>query len=126
MARNEVPQINEVNRISGTTEVKGSLISQSDIRIDGVFEGDLVTSGKLVLGENAAIRGNVMCASADIWGKIEGDMIVGDTVSFKENASFCGNLKTIRICVEMGATFSGTCDIINEADYKGLSAEAHL
>lgn len=123
MAKHEVPQINEVSRISAGTEVKGSLISQSDIRIDGVFEGDLIAAGKLVLGENAVIRGNVMCASADIWGKIEGDFTVGDTVTFKSSSSFTGQLKTIRICIEMGAVFSGSCQIINEAEFKSMSAE---
>ncbi len=123
MARHEIPQINEVSRISSSTEIKGSLISQSDIRIDGVFEGELITGGKLVLGENAVLRGNVMCANADVWGKIEGDLTVGDTASFKENSSFDGHLKTIRICIEMGASFSGSCQIINEAEFKSLSAE---
>lgn len=123
MARHEQPQINEVSRISSGTEVKGSLVSQSDIRVDGVFEGDLITSGKLVIGENAAIRGNVMCANADIWGKMEGELTVGDAVSFKSSSSFTGNLRTIRICIEMGAEFSGTCHIINEAEFKTFSAE---
>ncbi|MBE6225133.1 MAG: polymer-forming cytoskeletal protein [Bacteroidales bacterium] len=123
MARNEVPQINEVSRISSGTEVKGSLISQSDIRVDGVFEGDLITSGKLVIGESSVIRGNVMCASADIWGKMEGELTVGDNVTFKSNSSFAGNLKTVRICIEMGADFSGSCQIINEAEFKTISAE---
>ena len=123
MARHEIPQINEVSRVSGCTEIRGSIVTQSDIRIDGVFEGDLITSGKLVVGENASIRGNVMCASADIWGKIEGELTVGDTVSFKESSVFEGQLKTIRICIEMGAVFSGSCQIINEADFKSLSAE---
>lgn len=123
MARHEAPQINEVSRISTGTDVKGSLVSQSDIRIDGVFEGELITSGKLVLGEGAVIRGNVMCANADIWGKIEGDLTVGDTVTFKEKSSFEGQLRTIRICIEMGAVFSGTCQIINEAEFKEFSAQ---
>ena len=123
MARHEQPQINEVSRVSASTEIKGSLVSQSDIRIDGVFEGDLITAGKLVLGEGAAIRGNVMCANADIWGKMEGDLTGGDTVTFKEKSSFEGQLKTIRICIEMGAVFSGACQIINEAEFKSMSAE---
>ncbi len=123
MARHEVPQINEVSRISSGTEVKGSLVSQSDIRVDGMFEGDLITSGKLVIGENSIIRGNVMCASADIWGKMEGELTVGDNVTFKAHSSFSGNLKTIRICIEMGADFSGSCQIINEAEFKTISAE---
>ena len=123
MARHELPQINEVSRISSGTEVKGSLVSQSDIRVDGVFEGDLITSGKLVIGEGSIIRGNVMCSNADIWGKMEGELTVGDTVSFKSNSSFAGNLRTIRICIEMGADFSGSCQIINEAEFKTISAE---
>jgi cytoskeletal protein CcmA (bactofilin family) len=64
-----------------------------------------------------------MCANADIWGKMEGDLIVGDTVSFKQDSSYEGQLKTIRICIEMGASFSGGCQIINEAEFKSLSAE---
>jgi cytoskeletal protein CcmA (bactofilin family) len=123
MAKHSVPQINDISRISAGTEVKGSLISRSDIRIDGVFEGELITSGKLVLGEKAVVRGNVMCANTDIWGKMEGDLIVGDTVSFKQDSSYEGQLKTIRICIEMGASFSGGCQIINEAEFKSLSAE---
>lgn len=123
MAKHNVPQINDICRISAGTDVKGSLISRSDIRIDGEFEGELITSGKLVLGETAVIRGNVMCGNADIWGKIEGDLIVGDTVTLKGNSSFEGQLKTIRICIEMGATFSGGCQIINEAEFKSYSAE---
>ena len=123
MARHETPQINDVSRVSGSTEIRGSLVSQSDIRIDGVFEGDLITSGKLVVGENGSIRGNVMCANADIWGKIEGIFTVGDTVTFKESSSFEGDLKTIRICIELGAMFSGSCRIISEADFKSVSAE---
>ena len=123
MARHETPQINDVSRVSGSTEIRGSLVSQSDIRIDGVFEGDLITSGKLVVGENGSIRGNVMCANADIWGQIEGIFTVGDTVTFKESSSFEGELKTIRICIELGAMFSGSCRIISEADFKSVSAE---
>ena len=123
MARHETPQINDVSRVSSGTEIRGSLVSQSDIRIDGVFEGDLITSGKLVVGENGSIRGNVMCANADIWGKIEGIFTVGDTVTFKESSSFEGELKTIRICIELGAMFSGSCRIISEADFKSVSAE---
>ena len=93
MAKNEtVPQINEVSRIASGTEIKGSLISQSDIRIDGSFEGDLITTGKLVLGDTAIIKGNIICSSADVWGRVEGELTVGESVTFKANSNFFGNL----------------------------------
>ncbi len=124
MARsNTIAQVNDVTRISAGTEIQGALVSNSDIRIDGVFEGDLVTSGKLVLGEKAVIKGNVMCNSADIWGTIEGTFTVGDIVTFRSGSSFDGSLKTIRICIEMGAEYSGDCTIIDEAEFKSISAE---
>lgn len=124
MAKHEASvSVNEVSRISAGTEVKGNLVSQSDIRIDGVFEGELVTSGKLVLGENAVIRGNIICYSADIWGQIEGEMCTKEAITFKSSASFTGNLKTYRICIEMGAAFSGNCKIITEEEFKSISAE---
>ncbi|MEG0518561.1 MAG: polymer-forming cytoskeletal protein [Bacteroidales bacterium] len=124
MAKHEsVPQVNEVSRISTGTEIKGSLTSQSDIRIDGVFEGDLNTSGKLVLGEGAVIKGNVICVSADIWGKMEGEFTVGDSVTFKSSSNFYGNLKTVRICIEMGAAFTGNCKIITETEFQNASAQ---
>ncbi len=115
--------INEVSRISAGTEVQGNLISQSDIRIDGVFEGDMVTSGKLVLGDKAIIRGNVICSSADIWGIVEGELCAKESITFKSTASFTGNLKTNKICIEMGAAFNGNCKIITEEEFAALSAE---
>lgn len=115
--------INEVSRISAGTEVQGNLISQSDIRIDGVFEGDMVTSGKLVLGDKATIRGNVICSSADIWGIVEGELCAKESITFKSTASFTGNLKTNKICIEMGAAFNGNCKIITEEEFAALSAE---
>ncbi len=126
MAKNEtVPQINEVSRIASGTDIKGNLVSQSDIRIDGSFEGDLITSGKLVLGDTAIIKGNIICSSADVWGRVDGELIVGDSVTFKANSNFFGNLKTVRICIEMGAVFNGTCRIITEDEYRDCLSESN-
>lgn len=123
MAKHETTQINEVSRIAAGTEVKGNLISSSDIRIDGMFEGDLVTTGKLVLGEKAVLKGNAVCTSADVWGNIEGELYVGEAVTFKSTASFKGNLKTVKICIEMGVRFTGNCQIISVEEFKGYSSQ---
>ena len=124
MAKHDVsPSINEISRISVGTEVKGNLVSKSDIRIDGTFEGDLVTSGKLVIGESAVVRGNIICASADIWGVVEGEFCSKDSTTFKSSASFTGNLRTNKICIEMGAAFSGNCKIITEEEFASIASE---
>lgn len=124
MAKNEsLPQVNEVTRVSVGTEIKGNIVSQTDIRIDGTLEGNLVTGGKLVLGESAVIRGNIICLSADIWGKIKGELLVGDTVNFKSSSVFDGELKTFRIGIEIGANITGSCRMITEQEYKAALGE---
>ncbi len=111
MGKHDASAINDICRISVGTQVKGSFVTKSDIRIDGSFEGDLVTDGKFVLGEHASFKGSIVCKSADIWGAVEGEFTVKETVSFKSSASFSGNLKTGKISIEIGAGFNGNCSI---------------
>ncbi len=124
MAKNgSESQVNEISRIAEGTKVKGSLISDYDIRIDGSFDGDLVTKGKLVVGVNANLRGNIVCNTADIFGFVEGELISGGITSFKSSADFRGNLKTQRISIEVDAIFNGTCKIITDQEFESISTQ---
>ncbi len=111
MGKHDASAINDICRISAGTELKGTFVTKSDIRVDGSFEGDLVTEGKLVLGEQALFKGSIVCKSADIWGVVEGELTVKENASFKSSASFTGNLKTGKIAIEAGAKFNGNCAI---------------
>lgn len=122
MAKDEQqPQVNEVCRLSTGAEIKGDLTTASDIRIDGVLQGDVVTQGKLVLGENAYIKGDIICVSADIYGKVDGNITAADSTSFKSKSTFNGILKTARIAIEIGAVFNATCTIIDKAEYERVA-----
>ena len=121
MAKNEVvPQINEVNRIAGGTELRATLVTTSDIRIDGFFEGKIQTRGKVVVGDNAQFIGDLFCGSADIWGRMEGNLVTGHQAGFKSKAKFEGALQCNRISIEDGATFNGTCRMITEDEYNQM------
>ncbi len=122
MTKNEQqPQVNEVCRLSTGAEIKGNIITASDIRIDGVVEGNLLTQGKLVLGENAYIKGDIICMCADIYGKVDGNITAADITSFKSKSTFIGILKTARIAVEIGAVFNATCSIIDKEEYERVA-----
>lgn len=124
MSKNEiVPQINEVNRISGGTEFRGTLISSSDIRIDGFFVGKIQTKGKVVIGETAQFIGDLYCSSSDIWGKMEGNIFSGNQSGFKSKAIFNGSLQCHKIFIEEGAQFNGTCKMITEEEYNQIIAK---
>ena len=117
---NKETDANSVSRISAGTSVKGEISSHSDIRIDGLVEGRLYSEGRVVVGENAEIKGTILCSDLDLWGKVEGEIFVRDVLSLKATSSVHGDLHVKKIQVEMGAEINGTCKMISEADFDAL------
>lgn len=109
-------QVNDISRLASNTKVQGDIHCSSDIRIDGTVVGNIFTKGKLVLGEEGLVEGNIICREADIYGKCTGDIIGLEQVSFKSKASYTGVLKTARIGIEIGAAFCGNCSILSEEE----------
>ena len=112
--------VNSISRISVGTVIKGEIICPNDIRIDGTFEGKVTSKGRVVLGETAVVKGDIVCTNIDLWGKVEGNLFVKDTLSLKEGCTMNGNLHVRRRSVELGATFNGTCHTITEAEFDKL------
>ena len=122
MAKTEpVVNVNSISRISAGTVIKGEILSPNDIRIDGTFEGRVQSKGRVVVGESAVIKGDIVCENVDLWGKVEGNLFVKDTLSLKEGCVVAGNLHIRRLAVELGATFNGNCKTITEAEFNKLA-----
>ncbi len=117
--------VNSISRISSGTVIKGEILSPSDIRIDGTFEGKVQSKGRVVVGESAVIKGDIICSDIDLWGKVEGNVYVKDTLSLKEGCVVNGNLNVRRLSVELGATFNGNCRTITEAEFDKLAGVSH-
>ena len=122
MAKTEpTVNVNSISRISAGTVIKGEIISPSDIRIDGTFEGKLQSKGRVVIGETAVIKGDIFCDNIDLWGKVEGNLYVKDTLALKEGCTVNGNLHIKRLSVELGSTFNGNCRMITEAEFDKIA-----
>ncbi|MBQ8422399.1 MAG: polymer-forming cytoskeletal protein [Bacteroidales bacterium] len=128
MAKTEpVVNANSISRISAGTVIKGEIISPNDLRIDGTFEGKIQSKGRVVIGESANIKGDVVCENVDLWGKLEGNVFVKATLALKEGCEVNGNLHVKKLSVDLGATFNGTCKMISESDFDkivGVEAKA--
>ena len=66
MARTVAPiEENKRNTIAGGTKIKGDLVCDGDIRIDGEIEGTIQCKGKLVLGPDGRLKGEVLYYEGD-------------------------------------------------------------
>ena len=114
--------VNDVTRISKGTSIKGDVVSETDIRVDGAVDGTVYSKGKVVVGETATLSGNLLCSNLDFWGKMDGAIYVKDTLSIKSAASVTGNIHVNKIQVEMGAQINGNCRMISEQEFENLAA----
>ncbi len=98
-----------VNLISQATNVTGDISTDSDIRIDGILVGNLTTKGRLIVGPNGKIEGDVSSKAAEIEGTIIGKINVSELLALKATSNFQGNVTTNQLLIEPGANFSGNC-----------------
>jgi cytoskeletal protein CcmA (bactofilin family) len=100
-----------INMIGAGTIITGDIISKGDIRIDGTLKGSVNTEGRVVLGREGMIEGDVICKDADISGTIKAKITVSQLLSLKTTAKLNGDIITNKLSIEPGAAFSGSCSM---------------
>ena len=99
------------NALTAGSKIVGNISADSDFRIDGLIEGDLQCTGKVVIGEAGRIKGTVKCESAEILGLMEGKIICTQQLSLRASGKIVGDVQTKTLIVEPGALFNGTCSM---------------
>ena len=100
-----------INMIGAGTVITGDIQSKGDIRVDGTLKGSVNTSGKVVLGKDGVIEGDVVCTDADVSGTIKAKISVAQLLSLKSTAKLNGDIITNKISIEPGASFTGSCSM---------------
>ncbi|MDB4710375.1 polymer-forming cytoskeletal protein [Flavobacteriales bacterium] len=115
-----------LNRIVEGTSIEGQINSKSNIRIDGFLKGTVITQGRLVLGPEGKIEGEIQCNNADIEGTLNGTINVKELLTLKTSAKLQGDITTNKLAIEPGAVFSGTCSmggILKDIKHSDLEKE---
>ena len=99
------------NALTAGSKIVGNITADSDYRVDGLIEGDLNCTGKVVIGEAGKIKGTVNCANAEIMGLMEGKICCSQQLSLRTSGKIVGDVRTKTLIVEPGAQFNGTCSM---------------
>lgn len=97
------------NSIVGGTNVEGTIIANSDIRIDGTLRGTLDCQGRVIIGASGHVDGTITCINAVIEGRFDGKLKVTEILNVKETAIINGDITTDKLLVQNGAVFNVTC-----------------
>lgn len=111
MAKSFEPENRLPNMIGPGTKIVGNIETNGDIRIDGAIEGDIQSKGKVVVGPNGEVKGEIKCVNCEVSGKVDGKVLVSELLSLKASSNISGDIKTGKLTIEPGALFTGTCNM---------------
>lgn len=100
--------------INSVAKVKGDIISEGDVVVDGFLEGK-VNARNLRVTKNGRIVGVVSVKSAEISGVIEPEISCSERLTIKETGQIKGRIVTRELIVNLGGKFVGTVDEFSEA-----------
>ena len=103
--------IETVNTIGSGTIITGDIQSKGDVRVDGTLKGSINTTGKVALGKEGVIEGDVVCNNADISGTLKAKITVSQLLLLKSTAKLNGDISTNKLSIEPGASFTGSCSM---------------
>ncbi|SYX08851.1 Polymer-forming cytoskeletal [Chlamydia poikilotherma] len=99
---------------------KGELAFDRLLRIDGTFEGILVSKGKIVIGPKGCVKADIQLQEAIIEGVVEGNITVSGKLELRGEAMVKGDIQAGTLCVDEGVRLLGYVAIvgINEESQK--------
>jgi len=105
------PMANATNVLSSGIEITGSIRFSNDMIIDGKVEGEITSEkGKVTIGENAMVKGDITAGDVKVYGNVEGK-ITSERCELKDKSKITGDIKSKVFSMEEGAQLCGRTEI---------------
>ena len=104
----------EVHTLLGKgSEFEGKLTFEGQVRIDGKFNGQIVTKDVLVIGDGARVNAEIQAGTVIINGMVEGNVRATTIIEVHQPGRVKGNLETPALAMDRGVIFEGTSKMAN-------------
>jgi cytoskeletal protein CcmA (bactofilin family) len=114
MAKNEDHK--GIEKISTTlgkeTTFNGVMRFKDSLKIDGVFTGEIVSTGFLYIENGAMVTANIKVSSIVIGGTIKGNVEATEKLEMLATGKVFGNIRTAKLKIADGVVFEGKCEMI--------------
>jgi len=97
--------------VGKTLLLKGEVISEEEVVIDGRVEGTIHVKNRLVIGKNGFVNADIEAREVIIRGKVQGNVHGQQKVEIVPEGILNGNIFAPRVVVAEGAIFEGNIDM---------------
>ena len=100
--------------IGKETSFQGTIETNGTIRVDGKFEGQLSSSGDIIIGETGEVKAQIQARNALIAGTLQGDICIIEKLELLSTGKVYGDIDAPILSISEGAIFRGTCMMKSE------------
>jgi cytoskeletal protein CcmA (bactofilin family) len=93
------------------TVFNGSLNFEGTVRIDGKFEGQVITEDTLIIGETGHLKAEISAGIVVCMGRVEGTVAATKKVEIHSTSKVVGNVKSPALYIELGGILDGNCEM---------------
>jgi cytoskeletal protein CcmA (bactofilin family) len=97
--------------IGAKTTVKGDLLGDEDVQVEGTVEGQIRITRDVRIGPTGVVRATVDAVSVVISGELVGDCSATNRVEIQASGRLTGNIRAPKIVIAEGAVFRGNSDM---------------
>lgn len=101
------------------SSVRGTMMVTGTLRIDGEFEGDVLSCERLEIGEHGVMRSDIEVREASVRGRVVGNIRALGVIELKTGARMEGDVAAFSVVMEPGVHFTGRCTML-EAGSEGV------
>jgi len=93
----------------------GELKFTNSLRIDGKFQGKIISSDELIVGEKGVVEAEIEVGRISISGTVKGTIKASERVELLPTSKVEANIITKNLIINEGAVFNGSCSMDEKA-----------
>jgi cytoskeletal protein CcmA (bactofilin family) len=98
--------------IGPTITIKGDLIGEEDLVIEGRVEGKVeFRRHSVTVGKNGRIKADIQGKTITVEGTVEGNLFGDEQLIVRQSGTVRGNIVSPRVALEDGSNFKGSIDM---------------
>lgn len=110
--------------IGSSVSMQGVLKAEGNIRVDGLFEGEIETAGNVIIGPTGQVAANITARNVLVAGRVKGNITSHERLEVLATGKVLGDIQSPTLYIEEGGKHHGRTLMAADEDEDQFLLEA--
>jgi cytoskeletal protein CcmA (bactofilin family) len=97
------------NVLGPNTSYNGTIRSDGNVRVEGIYEGRIETSGNVIVGPSAKVLADIVANAVQVWGAVRGTITAQSRLEIMSSGRVWADIRATSLLIDEGGSFRGQC-----------------